>query len=242
MCTLALWYRTFPSLPIVVAANRDENPQRAWSDPAPWPGESPALFAGRDLAGGGTWLAVKNGLFCGITNRWGEANDPARRSRGLVVLDAVRSANAAEAAERMAAIAPEAANAFGMLIADGEKAFRIDHHARGTTVTSLLPGSITVLANWPASERRMRTDRAEALARAVATDSFESALPSLKSLVADHEGSEIVGQAICTHGDRYATVSSTLLALDERGRLRRWLDTRGNPCVNPWRDRVPVEE
>jgi uncharacterized protein with NRDE domain len=241
MCTLALWYRVFPSLPIVVAANRDENPQRAWSDPAPWPDESPTLLAGRDLVGGGTWLAVKGGLFCGITNRWGEANDPSRRSRGLIVLDAVRAGNAAGAAKVTTDLAADAANAFGMLIAGGSYAFRIDH-ARGTVVTPLLPGSVTVLANWPASERRMRTDRAEALAREVPTDSFDAALPSLKRLVADHEGAEIVGQAICTHGDRYATVSSTLLAVDERGRLRRWLDTRGNPCVNPWRERVADEE
>jgi hypothetical protein len=37
------------------------------------------------------------------------------------------------------------------------------------------------------------------------------------------------------HGDRYATVCSTVLAL---GRERRWRDLRGNPCRGTWHERA----
>ena len=57
MCTLALFWRDFPSTPLVIAANRDENPQRPWSDPHWWDG----IFAGRDEVAGGTSQLLMSG-------------------------------------------------------------------------------------------------------------------------------------------------------------------------------------
>jgi uncharacterized protein with NRDE domain len=230
MCTLTLFWRVFPDAPVVIAANRDENPQRPWSDPHHWDG----MFAGRDEVAGGTWLGVgDSGVVCGITNRWGPINDPMRGSRGLLVRDALHATSAEAAAQLLAARAPDDTNAYGLLIADCTAAFRLDCDGVRIGVSPLSPG-VTVLANWSAEEKRPRSDRALALAAEVPTGSFEAARPALERLVSDHDGAEVPGQAICVHGDRYATVSSTLLAM---GRDVRWRDTRGNPCTAPWTER-----
>src|SRR5207248_9010704 len=54
MCTLALFWRVFPDAPVAIAANRDESPQRPWSDPH----QGDGIFGGRDEKAGGTWLGV----------------------------------------------------------------------------------------------------------------------------------------------------------------------------------------
>ncbi|MGH0029521.1 MAG: NRDE family protein, partial [Myxococcota bacterium] len=92
MCTLIVLHRCFEAAPLVVAANRDEYLDR--------PTEGPALretargdgrvVAPRDARAGGTWLGLnENGLFAAITNRRCESPDPDRRSRGLIVMDAL---------------------------------------------------------------------------------------------------------------------------------------------------------
>jgi uncharacterized protein with NRDE domain len=249
VCTLTLWWRVFPDFPVVVAANRDEDPARPWDDARLWPDEPAGLFAGRDLRAGGTWLGVnRHGVVCGITNRWGPAegrgrrrrgkwgaaNDPARPSRGLVVRDALR-APSAEAA--VAALARRDTNPFGLLVADGDHAFRVDASGASVASRALAPG-ITVLANWSSDERMPRSDRALALASAVPTGALDAALPAIARLVADHDGAELPGQAICGHGERYATVSSTIVAVGAGE--ARWRDVRGNPCTGTWVERTDV--
>jgi uncharacterized protein with NRDE domain len=232
MCTLALFWRVFPDAAVTVAANRDENPLRPWRDPHRWDDGS---FAGRDETAGGTWLGVgPSGVVAGITNRWGPANDPARRSRGLVVTDALGAATAADAVRALAQRSPSETNAFGLLVADAGAAFRVDCNGLTIAVQPLAPG-VTVLANWSADERRPRSERALQLAALVPTVSLDAAWPALRTLVSDHEGAEIPGQPICAHGERYATVCSTLLAAGGSG--VRWSDARGNPCTAPWTDR-----
>jgi uncharacterized protein with NRDE domain len=237
VCTLTLWWRVIADAPVMVAANRDESPARPWSDPERWP-DAP-LFAGRDLVAGGTWLGVNaHGVICGITNRWGAANDPSRASRGLVVRDALLAPTAEAAAAQLGARSGSDTNAFGLLVADPQAAYRVDAGAAGVAVQRLAPG-IVVLANWGHDERRPRSDRALALAGAVDASSVKHARPTVERLVADHEGAEIPGQAICVHGERYATLSSTLLAVHADGRVS-WRDTRGNPCTAAWRERSVV--
>jgi len=224
MCTLALWWRAFDGFPVVVAANRDEDVARPSEPPHLWP---QGFYAGRDARAGGAWLGVNaRGVFCGITNRWDRAPDPSRKSRGAIVVDALASATANEAVERLASLPPGAYNAFGLLIADAASAFRVDY-ADQAIVQPLGPG-ITVLANWPAGEKWPRTERALALAAAVPTDSFDRALPSLESLLADHEGAGSPGRAICVHDPHHATVSSTILAIGNS--QVRWRESTGNPC------------
>ena len=68
MCLIAFAWRAHPDHPLIVAANRDEFFARQTAPAAFW-GDAPDVLAGRDLAGGGTWLGVtRGGRFAAVTN------------------------------------------------------------------------------------------------------------------------------------------------------------------------------
>ena len=86
MCIVIALVRMTPDMPLMVAANRDEFFDR--------PSEGPTcldqyarIFGGRDLRGGGTWLAVKpNGFFAALTNEPHQEDGGIERpSRGEII-------------------------------------------------------------------------------------------------------------------------------------------------------------
>lgn len=92
MCLLFVAWRPQAHYRLVVAANRDEFHQRPALPAAPWQ-DVPNVVGGRDLQGGGGWLAVATGgRFGALTN----VREPGRRmtgapSRGSLVSDFVCS-------------------------------------------------------------------------------------------------------------------------------------------------------
>ena len=99
MCTLVLVVPS-PGGVLQVAANRDEFLARPATPPAP--SADGRWLAPRDLQAGGSWLGVNAaGLFVGVTNRSAGPRDGARRSRGLLVLEALESADAAALHRRL---------------------------------------------------------------------------------------------------------------------------------------------
>ena len=68
MCLILFAYKAHPRYPLVVAANRDEAFSRP-TQPVHWWSDRPALLAGKDLEGGGTWLGItRSGDFAALTN------------------------------------------------------------------------------------------------------------------------------------------------------------------------------
>ena len=68
MCLILFAYHVVPGTPLIVAANRDERFNRPAAPAAMWD-DHPEILAGRDLAGGGTWLGVSTrGRFAALTN------------------------------------------------------------------------------------------------------------------------------------------------------------------------------
>ena len=105
MCILMVIHKGIPSYPIVVAANRDEYYDRPTQGPHQL-AHTPVVWGGRDTRAGGTWLGVNaHGLVIGLTNRRireEQENDPQRRSRGLLCLEALQCRTATEAADFLA--------------------------------------------------------------------------------------------------------------------------------------------
>ena len=90
MCLILVAWQTHPGYPLVVAANRDEFHARPAAPAARWP-EVPGLVAGRDLAGGGTWLGVTgDGRLAALTNVRDGMAARTERSRGELVVEALR--------------------------------------------------------------------------------------------------------------------------------------------------------
>lgn len=58
MCLIAIRLAGNSRWPVVIAANRDEAHARPTDAAHWWPGESPAIFAGRDRLAGGSWLGI----------------------------------------------------------------------------------------------------------------------------------------------------------------------------------------
>ncbi len=124
MCTLVVLSRPGAAWPLLLAANRDERLDRAWAPPAAhWP-DHPGVVAGRDLAGGGTWMGInRHGLVAAVLNRPGSLGPAAgKRSRGLLPLLALGEADAASAARAVAALDAAEYRTFNMVVADRERA------------------------------------------------------------------------------------------------------------------------
>jgi uncharacterized protein with NRDE domain len=88
MCLLLLALDAHPSFKLVLAANRDEFYDRPTAPPSFWE-DAPYLLAGRDLAGGGTWLGItRHGRIAATTNyRDPSSFKKAAPSRGKLVTD-----------------------------------------------------------------------------------------------------------------------------------------------------------
>jgi len=88
MCVLTFSYKNHKNYELIVAANRDEFYERP-TKPAQFWEDNNYIYGGRDLKGGGSWLALSTkGKFAAITNyRDLSAIDPNAPSRGNLIND-----------------------------------------------------------------------------------------------------------------------------------------------------------
>jgi len=121
MCLIALAWHVVPGYSLIVAANRDEYHARRTAPAAFWP-QAPELFGGRDLEGGGTWMAVtRAGRFAALTNHRDPAPpDSQARSRGHLVADYLQGLQRPH--DYLGALAPARAqyNGFNLLVGDAD--------------------------------------------------------------------------------------------------------------------------
>ncbi len=85
MCLIVFEISEDPARGLLLAANRDEFYDRPTLAAAAWE-DAPAIFAGRDLVGGGTWLGVSQSRrFAAVTNYRDPKAAKGSRSRGELV-------------------------------------------------------------------------------------------------------------------------------------------------------------
>src|ERR1700737_15002 len=98
MCTLLLALRAPPRTPLAASENPNKFLGRPASGPRLYPATepgSPAVVMPRDEKAFGTWLGFNDrGVFVCLTNRRGPS-DPARASRGPLVVRALQKPGAA---------------------------------------------------------------------------------------------------------------------------------------------------
>jgi uncharacterized protein with NRDE domain len=127
---------------VLVGANRDEMVARSWEGPAEyWPG----IIGGRDILGGGTWMALnRHGVMAAILNRHGSLGPaPGKRSRGELPLLALGETSAQAAAERLSQIDAGAYRSFNLVLADPDGAFLLRGLESGAPVPQkLAPGTV----------------------------------------------------------------------------------------------------
>ena len=157
MCLLLVAHRACPGYRLIVAANRDEYHRRATAAANHWQ-DQPAILAGRDLEGGGTWLGLNvAGRFATVTNvRSANAVRHSPRSRGLIVSDFLLAEH--DATTYAARLMPAAHDydGFNLLAWDGEILSWLSNQAAAPRT---LADGIYTLSNasldtpWPKTER-----------------------------------------------------------------------------------------
>lgn len=238
MCTLIAAVGQYPEFPLVIAANRDEALARPASPPRIW--EQPARFLSpRDDEAGGTWLGLTPaGLFVAVTNRFGVAKEPDRRSRGALVVDALTAPDAKTLHQRLSTLDPREYNAFHLLYADRQGAYVTWSNGSTRTQQILEPGVHIVTERSLGGDDRART---ELIRRLYAKLDSPPTRASLVELLSQHDEQNPVG-ATCVHVPSfgYGTRSSFVLRLGETWERSDVAWTEGSPCRNPVVDGAAV--
>lgn len=253
MCTLIILNRASPLAPVIIAANRDEFYDRPARPPEPL--ADARAIAGIDEDRGGSWMgATASGLFVGLTNqRTFAAPDPARESRGRVVLDCLRRGDHASAHALLANLDGRRYNPFNLLVGDAARIECAYVRDEGVSFEAVAEG-ISILPNDRLdSPEFTKVDRARALVGDVGELDWPSLIDRLVTALGDHrmpEATEIapppVGSrldaelvarlhALCVHTPLYGTRSFTVAALGP-GRVARYLFGDGTPCTSTPRD------
>lgn len=221
MCVVALAHRVHPDWPLILIGNRDEFHARPAAPLAAWDDGS-GIVAGRDLQANGTWLGVHrpSGRAVVVTNVRGEMPDPAKESRGALVVDLLRGEGrfadpAAADLDRF--------NAFNLFAADGGA--RLLTNRPRPSIAALDPG-VHALANEPVDRPCPRAERLRtALAAVVEAGADPEGL--LDTLTAEGD------PALFLLGDVYGTRASTLVAIAADGEVRmieRRYEAGGRPA------------
>ena len=125
MCTLVILLRPGNDWPLLLAGNRDEMRDRPSASPARHWQDRPGVVAGLDRFGGGSWMGLNDvGVVAVVMNREGSLGpDPAKRSRGELVLKALEFAEAGEAAQALALLHGDSYRPFNLFLGDSRRAF-----------------------------------------------------------------------------------------------------------------------
>lgn len=256
MCTVLILRHVHPEWPLILAANRDELLDRPASGPQVLPGSPRILIPGLDQVRGGAWMGITDtGFFVGLTNQRGSlAQRLAPRSRGEVVLQALRAGNL-EAAERyLDTVDPAAFNSFNLLYGDAHRLRVAYARPSGPLIREDVPEGIHVLPNDALDSPALpKVARARLLAAEHARRPWPELAHGLQELLADHHlppedqlpepppgasfSRELARQlqALCIHTPAYGTRSSAIMALAP-GRVAHALASEAPPCQGVFHD------
>lgn len=217
MCLIVVAFGASPRHPLVIAANRDEQHARPTA-PAAWWRELPHAFGGRDLAAGGTWLAVdRRGRFAAVTNIRDPGRRAAPRSRGALVAEFLGGDEPAESYAARVTASGADYGAFNLLIYDGASlAF-----ASNRAPAARLGAGIHAFSNAPAGEEWPKTASARAGVERLLDE--PAPLEPLFALLGDRNGAgtpeETYRRAHFVVSPVYGTRCSTVVLVDAAGRL-----------------------
>jgi len=233
-------WRWRDSVPLVLAANRDELLTRP-SDPPLLLQETPPLWGGRDRLAGGTWLAVDpGGRVCAVTNRHPggrlPTRDPLRRTRGLLPTAMLAGGSDQTALARLGDLTASDYNPVNVvyLSADVASWVGLDDDV-GRSDGTLAPGVHVLTEQDPddrASDKTQRLREAATAAAALAVDA-EDLRDRFTAILRSHNRPAGPESAACIHHDVFGTVSSATVVVTADAVSFRHAE--GPPCVTPYR-------
>ena len=206
-----------------VAANRDELHQRPWEGPQLLVDEPP-VFGGKDLVGGGSWLAVnvEAAFIVGVTNaRRGALRGG--RSRGNLVVNLAAEESLPAAVALLTELDLTSYGSFNLLLADPAVSWVASNHPAPRL--EQVAEDVVAIGNDPLDLPSVRVEAAALRVRQVLDRGGDPAT-ALAEVLADHEGDD----PLCRHGQHFGTVCSTILAVG-RSSEGQYLFAAGPPCT-----------
>lgn len=141
MCLIVFGYRVFPGYELVLLANRDEFLDRP-TEPMHWWENDAGILAGKDLRGGGTWMGLNpRGEWAVLTNH----RDPSRErhgapSRGQLITDFLTAPKDPESYLQQLQPAADAYNGFNLLTAGPQGIWYFGNRDPESGVKPVAPG------------------------------------------------------------------------------------------------------
>lgn len=231
MCLVLIAHRACPGYRLVVAANRDEFHGRATAAAARWQ-DHPAIVAGRDLEGGGTWLGMHvDGRFATVTNvRAGHAVRRGPRSRGLIVTDFLLGDSSAPAHAAALMASARDYDGFNLLSWDGDNLSWLSNQADAPRT---LASGVHTLSNAQLDTAWPKTDRLRRAFTRVMDTHPHNPVPALLEVLRDntraadeHLPDTGIGQereswlsSIFIEGAGYGTRCSSVLTVSDNGHV-----------------------
>lgn len=210
MCLIAIAHRVSPQFPLVIAANRDEDYDRATHDAHFW-SDAPEVLGGRDAVAGGSWLGItRDARFAAVTNLSGAERKT--RSRGALVRDfLVHDVEPHAYAKHVAERATEYA---GFHLLAGEAGGDVQYITPEVQVP--LEVGVHAFSNAPAGEVWPKTAVAvEEMSIALRMEDATTMLLVLMSFLRNPRNSGAVQSEVFIAGDRYGTRASTVVIVSE---------------------------
>ncbi len=237
MCTIIVWQNCWPTVPLLLATNRDEHLSRDWISPLVQEGANRKFVAPKDLQAGGTWLGINDaGVFVGITNRFGALGQPDRITRGRLVTLALEGGSAKECIEQILTIEPFSFNPFHLVVADRSTGFVLRSDGQ-TFHTEVLRKGVSIITERSFSSAESM--REEGLEVKLAEMSELGSPPEdefLEELLRQHD--EVGFDGVCVHVPdmEYGTRSSAIIRFSERRGEVEFKWANGPPCETPFQD------
>lgn len=234
MCTLIIAVSMWSSAPLVIAANRDEDLHRPTEDPSVRDNDGVLVLAPRDVRAGGTWLGVNAfGVFAGLTNRFTPSPNPDARSRGQLVLDALRSSSASDAADAVSLSPPTVHNPFHLVIADTTSAHLVWNDGRTLSRHRLQPGMHIVTERSLGAAPSKRLELLPKLIRPLATPALPT-LDTWRRVLAHRDNPPLEGVNVLDAARNYGTRSSTVVQLSDDPQRLAFFHAPGPPDETPY--------
>src|SRR5258708_18415470 len=236
MCTLLLALQATARMPLAASGNRNEFLARPASGPRLYPAAepgTPTVVMPRDEKALGTWLGFSDrGVFVCLTNRRGPL-DPARASRGELVVQALQKPGVAALREFLQRVPAERYNGFHLVFATAREAAVLICDGSRSELRELGPGLHLITqrsfgAGEGAREKRVLREVEELFQRG------EPDLIALREPLRRHGPDGAPRESACVHADAlgYGTRSSLQLRVPHQGPATA-LWTEGHPCTQP---------
>ena len=232
MCVIFLAYGQLVNTPLVLLANRDEFYDRPTLPAASWE-DHPHVFGGRDLAAGGTWLAVSNsGRIAAVTNYRDPRGQLGTRSRGKLVSEFVSGVSGAR--EYLSEIESRKAeySGFNLLVGEfGDDRSELLYFSNRSNGIRALPPGLYGLSNHLLDSQWPKVTRGKAMLSEILGQGLES--EAMFDLLGDRElarDEELPDTGIGLERERalspifiatpnYGTRCSTVVIADHRGKF-----------------------